>query len=204
MWHLNGNLALIVSVNEGDIFMKKLMTALAVVCLGFAAAPRAEAAVISVDTLYSVGFGGVGSTLFGTAGTGFVDCTNPDCTPSPAGSSFEFTLTEPGELVIQDLFFSVDQFELFDAVLGSLGVTSAPVDGGSCDSDFTCAAGDPDYSRGVFALTAGSYSITGVQIAGISGAGALIVNTVPVPASLPLLFGALGGLAFMRRRKKAA
>jgi hypothetical protein len=184
--------------------MKMLMTALAVSCLGLVAAPRAEAAVISVNTLYSIGFGGAGSAVFGTAGTGFTDCINPNCTPSPAGTSFEFTLTEPGELVIQDLFMSIDRFELFDSVLGSLGFTSAPVDGGSCGSDFTCAAGDPAYSRGIFSLAPGSYSITGVQTGGVDGAGALIVNTVPVPASLPLLFGALGGLAFMRRRKKSA
>jgi hypothetical protein len=151
--------------------------------------PTAGSAVpINVDTLYSFSFGGIGTPITGTGGS----------------TTFEFTLTGMAQLIVQDLFLSIDQFVIYETTSGVLGLTSTPVPGGSCVSDFTCASNDPRYSSGIFDLGPGSYSIGGTQVSGIPGVGALIVQTItpiPVPASLPLLGAALLGLGLLRRRK---
>jgi hypothetical protein len=171
----------------------------------FAVLPMAgSAAPINVDTLYSFGFGGIGTPITGTNGGGFISCTNPVCVDSPVGMTFEFTLTGVAQLIVQDLFLSTDQFVIYDIARGLLGLTSSPVAGGSCGSDFACASSDPRYSLGVFNLGPGSYSIGGTQVAGTSGAGAFIIQTItpiPVPASLPLLAAGLLALGLLRRRK---
>ncbi len=166
-------------------------------------ASAASSAPINLDTTYSFAFGGQGTDIFGTAGTAFTDCLNPACVPSPAGVSFEFTLAGTGTLTVLDLFESTDRFEIFNFG-ASLGTTSAPTDGGTCGADFTCGLADPSYSRGIFALGPGSYSISGQQTEGIAGAGAFIVETgaIPLPTTLPLLLAGLGGLALARRRQR--
>jgi hypothetical protein len=167
--------------------------------------PTAGSAVpISVDTLYSFDFRGIGTPITGSSGGSFSSCTNPACVDSPVGTIFEFTLTGVAQLIVQDLFASVDQFVIYDTTRGLLGLTSAPVAGGACSSDFTCASSDLRYSFGVFDLGPGDYAIGGTQVAGIAGAGAFIVKTItpiPVPASLPLLGAALLGLCLLRRRE---
>jgi len=175
---------------------RHVLAAMAVAVLPMAA----NAAPVSVDTWYNFGFDGIGSDL--RDGTGTVLGTNPDAVTAPAGP-WTFTLTSAATLFVVDLFLSLDQFELFNFGT-SLGLTSAPnAIGGGCSSDITCAIGNLDYSRGAFALAAGTYSITGTQVAGIEGAGAFIIETaaVPVPAAGVLLFGALGMLGAVRLRK---
>lgn len=170
------------------------------------AATAATAAPVALDTLYGFGFDGVGTALVGTAGGPFSLPVNPAGTDSPdAPWTFDIAPSSAGSLIVLDLSISSDEFEIFN--FGeSLGVTSSATSGGTCGVNFTCAFGDPNYSRGVFALSAGSYSISGIQITGIPGAGAFIIQTavIPVPASGLLLLGALaGGAGLAARRRKA-
>ena len=163
-----------------------------------------SASPVNVDTLYSFGFGGIGTSITGTGGGGFTSCINPVCVDSPVGTTFEFTLTGMAQLIFQDLFLSIDQFVIYDTVTGLIGLTSSPSAGGVCGADFTCASNDPRYSSGIFDLGPGSYSIAGTQVAGTGGAGAFIIQTIapiPVPASLPLLGVAVLGFALLRRHK---
>lgn len=178
--------------------ISKLLRALAVGAV-LATSSVASAAPISVGQWYTFGFGDPGSALFGDCG----NCTlgvNPNSILAPAGP-WTFTLNQQAELVVVDGFVSVDQFEIFNGGT-SLGLTSAPSSGGGCGNDISCALGDLAYSRGVFALGPGSYSITGTHVVGTPGAAFLLLRAVAVPEPdiLALLGLAAATMAFVRRR----
>src|SRR5690606_35581913 len=111
---------------------------------------------------YTFGFEGVGTDL--VSSDGFTLGTNPASIDTPDGP-WTFTLAAPGTLTVLDGFLSTDRFELFDNLV-SIGTTSAPIDGGTCGSDISCALGDSRYSSGIFALAAGDHSLTGTQTLG--------------------------------------
>ncbi|MFA7665845.1 MAG: hypothetical protein WCY32_06950 [Burkholderiaceae bacterium] len=178
-----------------------------VVLLGFPA-QHAKAVPVSLDTWYEFAFGGPGTALVSGADT--VLATNPpDGKPVVQVGDGPWTITTstPVRLIVLDLFASTDQFEIFND-LTSIGSTSAPTAGGACDTDISCALGDPDhYSYGEFILAAGSHSLTGTQLAGTAGAGVFQLTeiaSVPVPGALALLFAPgvllLAGVAARGRR----
>jgi hypothetical protein len=167
-------------------------------------AVTANASAVAVDQWFEFGFGGPGSAL--TAGTGFVPIVNPNTIVAP-DPAWTFTLTAPGTLTVQDTFLSIDQFEIdnFGVLLGD---TSLNTPGSDCMADLTCAINNPAFSRGVFNLAPGTYSISGFNISPATpGAAAFIISETPVPAALPLLasgLGAMGLLGWRRKRKNAA
>lgn len=129
--------------------------------------------------------------------------------------SFDFTLTESAYLTVVDGGFSGDRFQLFDN--GQLlGETSAPANSypDSLGLDFDSAFSNPDYSQGVYLLSSGNHSITGLlSLSAVDDlgsdinatVGAVRLTAVPLPAAAWLFASgtALIGAASGRRRQKA-
>jgi len=157
--------------------------------------PQIDAAIHPVDGITSLapeGYTGVvvGPTAVATDGTWFEFATNggiltgctpadpagPSCTPS-SGTPTSFAPPPPWtffcggtcSITVTDAFINDDTFDVFDS-LALIGTTSTP-GGGNCGNDPEVCLADANASSGVFALAAGSHSITISHVAGDPNVG---------------------------------
>ena len=127
-----------------------VLAALAVVALALAGSAASDTAVTADSGWSSFSFGGVGATVSGTP--------------------FTFTSTAPVVFTAVDAYAIGDQFGVTDGAT-SLPDTSTPGSGGSSGFDGDSSLANPAYSRGRYALSAGSHSIGLTVLASPFGAG---------------------------------
>lgn len=121
-------------------------------------------------------------------------------------SPYAITLTKPAWFRITDAFLTGDDWQVFNfgSPLLDPGLQAFPApfgDNADADDGWTSV----DFESGEILLGVGSYRIT---IAGDGGGGLPAgvftrLDTVPVPAALPLMAAGMGLFGFLRRRRQA-
>lgn len=167
-------------------------------------------AALTADSVNLIGFGPTGSfaSAIGTLGGEFVNSgTNPADIVADIIASITGSFAEYAEVTVGDLGGGLPQIKVSAVCTGAdIGVCDGAVAKGdfdrSVDRTFTfdvtferLAAGDKNFST--FAL------IDGGIVASEADRFPDDSVVVPVPATLPLIVTALGGLALLRRRKAA-
>ena len=141
-------------------------------------------------------------------GTEWIDLDNSNSSTFGTPTAFQFTIANgyKGVLTVVDAGFAGDNFQVFNQGQ-SLGFTSLTSNSTDYSNDFDINLLNPNFSKGLFALEAGAYSITG-SLAGTlqafnatNGAVKLEVSTVPLPSSLSLFLAGLSVAAIARRRR---
>ena len=183
------------------MFNKKLLLS-AVLCSALSA--NAGAAALNADGQWHPF--DVDDTVSASAGLEWIDLDGD-------ALSFDFTLTGSAILRIVDGGFAGDRFDVFNGKL-PLGQTSAATNNypESLGLDFDAAFADGRYSRSVFLLGPGSYSINGLlslsaldDNAGAINAtvGAISLTAVPLPAAAWLYLAGAGLMATIARRRQS-
>jgi len=162
---------------------------------------------------------GIDSFASVSGGNEWIDNTDTNAPGYGSPLSFTFTIASgfQGRLTVVDANLAGDTFNVLNNG-NLLGATSSvPVQ--QYDSapdvgyDFDAALRNSAFSRGVFTLSAGSYSISGVLAQSLmlgsdplnatAGAIKLSVSAVPEPSSAALVLAALGVTALVSRRRAA-
>jgi len=106
-----------------------------------------------------------------------------------------FTFSGAATLVVQDLFFAGDQFQIYDNS-SLIFTTSTPVTGQpSCGNDRVACAASSDLSHGSFLFGAGAHNISIVVIAepvGINNGQAVLELLAPPPVPEPTTLSMMG------------
>jgi hypothetical protein len=192
--------------------MNKQLMAVALAAAALIAAP-VHATSVAMTTDGSWNEFDVDSAVAADFGNGWIDDTDG----SPLSFTFTIAPGSHGTLTIVDAGFAGDTFAItnFGAALGSTSGVRQGTTNGTTVFDFDEALANPAYSRGVFTLQAGSYSISGsllqsvfdsgagVDLDATNGAVRLDVSAVPEPSGTALLLGGLGAVALLARRRKS-
>ena len=157
----------------------------------------------------------IDSTSFGVEWIDNNNTLSPDF-GTPLSFSFTVAAGFKATLTVVDAGFAGDTFKVtdFGAVLGSTSAVPAQIFDTAPDLgiDFDAALANPSFSRGVFGLSAGTYSISGMldQSVGLdantplnSTVGALklaVAPAVPEPSTWSAVIAGLALIAFMARR----
>jgi hypothetical protein len=164
---------------------------------------------------------GVDSFSSLSSGTEWIDNSDSNAAGFGTALSFDFTIAAGfvGQLTVVDAGMAGDTFHVYGngQLLGTTSSVPQQVYGSAPDVgyDYDAALLNSAFSRGVFTLGAGSYSVTGALaqslmidngMGGLSplnataGAVKLSVSAVPEPSSLALVFAALGVTWLVSRR----
>ncbi len=149
------------------------------------------------------------SQSFGTEWIAFAD-------GSPLTFNFTIGAGHTGTLTVLDAGFAGDTFTVtnFGTTLGTTGSVAQGTIAGDAKG-FDDAWADASFSRGVFTLGAGTYSISGALLQSVlddsgfeldSTNGAVSLSVVPESSSLAMLLAGAGlvGLIARRRQSRAA
>ena len=180
--------------------MRKLTLAFLVLgILALSATPTFASAIPTDGSWHEFFFGDVGSFATRCSG-GCIPTTNP---VADQNTTPPWTFSGAAVLTVQDLFASVDRFQVLDNNV-SLGDTSVETPGSDCGGDIGVCSSNGAFSKGDFSLGAGSHSITIQMVDSGEGGGAAVLNVhtpTPEPSALPLLGLGLGLLAFAARKR---
>lgn len=182
----------------------------AATALALASITGAHATTLEASTDGNWNVFDIADVIAADGGLGWIDITDG------SALSFSFTVAagQMGSLTVVDAGFAGDTFNL--TLNGNaLAPTSAAVSSFAANTtvfDFDEALANADYSRGVYALTAGSYTLTGSLASSVFddlgsplnstvGAFKVDVSPVPLPATALLMLNGLGALALVMRRR---
>lgn len=170
----------------------------------------ANAALVNLSTDGSWNQFDVTPDLALDGGLGWIDIADG------SALSFQFTVNagSVAQLTVVDTGFSGDRFSVSVNGIAQAPTTAAansyPVAIGQ--ADFDTALGNADYSRGLYLLGAGTYTVTGTLLSSaLDGTGAPLnatsgglkvdVSAVPLPAAAWLMLSGLGAMGLRLRRR---